>query len=261
MLPNPNKFKNHTLELVKSEHHSSYSATTNDIDLNDYHTNLLKAKEQQQNLAMGNDTITNPTILLYELFNMKLLRSFDNSISAIFNKYIGYSKKYKSLTISLIADDVKTITIRKATNKSNEIVKWKTYGSKKFIPTKINSDDKFIFLASGMSEFILFEMFEFSYILLQSDGMYRNISKETIGQCKDKTIVILADNDDTFKSIIPPLKEMFNLLKMIVIDFEKVLNKKLLKGYDFRDFCNEINNKKEILKILENEIIKGLKDV
>ncbi len=41
-----------------------------------------------------------------------------------------------------------------------------------------------------------------------------------------------------------------------MIDFEKVLGRKLPKGYDFKDFCNQIADATTI----KEKLIKGRKD-
>ena len=198
---------------------------------------------------------------MYELFGQNFLRSFKTDLRPILNKYIGYSKKYKSLTISIFNKNnkVETIAIRKAFDKDGNEVKWKTYGSKKFIPYKIK--DNYIFLAVGMAEIILLESMDVSYILLQADGMYRHISQDLINQTVGKNIIILKENDNSFESLILKLQEIFTAANIIVIDFEKVLKTTVPKGYDFRDFCKRIGNIVEVERLLEDEIISSNFDV
>jgi len=191
-----------------------------------------------------------------ELISKKLWSSLEDrkSAGAKISKYLGYSSKDRSLTISLFnGDKIECIAIRKSGN-----IKWKTLGSKTFIPS--NLDDDFIFIASGMSEILLFEMLNFSYLLLQSDSVYKHL-EQFREPLKDKVLIVLQENDNSSKKLTANLKQMFSELEIVVIDFTKVLNRDLVKGYDFRDFCNEIENVTEIKRTIENEILKGLENV
>jgi len=168
---------------------------------------------------------------------------------------IGYSERDKSITIHLFdRETVQTIAIRQSNDKNGKPIKWKTLGSKKFIPYEIN--DEYIFLFSGMAEILIMEMLGLSYVMLQSDGMVRHLPLELKEQSKDKTIVVLQDNDDSFRTIVPKIESFFSESEILVIDFEKLLGRELDHGYDFRDFCNEIKDAKEVMDLLENEIIR-----
>jgi len=222
---------------------------------------LLISKKKQENLSMNSNSIVNPTNLLYEIFNKKFLLSFTypNQIPQVFKKHIGYSAKYQSLTISIFdyEDNVKTIAIRKAKDQNNAPIKWKSYGKKAFVAHRIF--DEYIFLGVGMAELILFEIMLISYILIQADGMYRHITQEILAKCNGKSIIILKENDDSFEKLIVKLQSVFINSNIIIIDFEQVLLKKLTKGYDFRDFCNEINAINKVEQMLKNEIIKQIR--
>jgi len=198
------------------------------------------------------DPEVNPTTLIYELIRKEVITL--QGVRA-WKPYLGYSEKYKSLTISLLDDKgkVQTTAIRSVTDRDGKTVKWKTYGSKKFIPYRI--EDNFVFLFSGMAEILLMDNFELSYIQLQADGMLRHLPEQLKDLCKSKTIVVLQDNDDSFKNIVPGIKSFFARSEVLVIDFEQVLNRQLKKGYDFRDFCNEIKEPKRIMQLIETEII------
>ena len=137
-------------------------------------------------------------------------------------------------------------------------IKWKTYGSKKFIPYIIKDD--FIFLAVGMAEFIILEAMNVSYILLQSDGMFHHISDDIIAKAQGRNIIILNERDSSFGNLILKLQGIFVNSNIFLIDFEEILNRSLKKGYDFRDFCNEIGNIVEVEILLEEQIIKQVKE-
>ena len=89
--------------------------------------------------------------------------------------YIGYSFKDSSLTLSVFNDaDVEAVTIRKSGT-----IKWKTFGSKIYIPTKLTGK-KDVYLASGMGEILLMDLMGWDYIGLQSDGISKHLQKPDI---------------------------------------------------------------------------------
>lgn len=188
--------------------------------------------------------------LVQKLFNGGFWNSCPNLNGGVHR--FGYSPKDGSLTIHLydVNRTVQTIAIRESGK-----TKWKTYGSKKFVPFDIHDD--FIFIYSGMAETIICERLGLSYIGLQSDGMVKHLPIELKELARNKNLIILADNDTSFKKIIPTIKQFFEYSRTIVIDFEKVLKRELPKGYDFRDFVNEIGNADVVLSLLEENIIKG----
>lgn len=257
-LPDAEKFKAHKLEFCKSNTFAKLSATS-EIDLEQYHRNLMAAKSKQLKLVQNGGKEVNPIDLLYELFSKKFLESFECATFPVFDKHIGYSKKHQSLSISLIEDElVKTIAIRHSFDQDGNLVKWRTHGSKKTIPYKIK--DEYVFFGVGMAEFILFEMMKISYILIQSDSVYRNIDKKLIAQVHGKNIIILKENDASFEKLIVELRQIFIGSDIFVIDFEKVLQKPLPKGYDYRDFCNEIGDINIVEEKLEQELLRQIKD-
>ena len=187
--------------------------------------------------------------ILTELINPQIFGSHDRR--ELCKERLGYSTKYRSLTISLLdGDEVKAVAIRKAGD-----VKWLTYGAKTFTPYRIK--DEFVFFYSGMAEIILMEALNLSFIGLQSDSVLHHLPEELKELCRDKVVVILQDNDKSFKSMVPKIRKFFEHSDTIIIDFENLLDRKLPHGYDFRDFCNEIVEPKDILELLENEIMRG----
>ena len=168
-----------------------------------------------------------------ELINPHLWNGKENSLC------IGWHGGYKSITFSLFdKDELKAIVIRSATNKDGDHIKWKTYGSKIFTPSKIRSSDRIIFIASGIGEYLLFELLDVSYIAPQSDSVTSGITATMIESAKGKIIVYLQDNDDSGKKLTTKLEEIFHESIFVVIDFENVHDKDLPHGYDFRDFAN-----------------------
>lgn len=97
---------------------------------------------------------------------------------------------------------------------------------------------------------------------------------------QDKYLILLLDNDDSCRKTINPIKEqlanpgntiiieMIDLLqtKAFLTDTTGIVsiesrkkwqehhNKILDKGYDFKDFCNEVKNPQTIEEILKNTI-------
>ncbi len=258
-LPSIDGFSAHQLKFTTT-HTFMKQGSTQDIDLNKFHKNLLLSKERQQDLAMQREDVINPTHLLYEIFNKEFLFSFNYMIHPIIGKYIGYSKKYESLTISIFDEKniVQAIAIRRAKDIAGETLKWKTYGQKTFIPYKINDD--FIFLASGMSELLLLEMLKVSYILLQSDSIFRHISHDIIDQVTGRYIIVLKENDNSFDELIIKLKPIFHASTIIIIDFEDMLNMPLKKGFDVVDFANYIKDIHLFEKMIENQITAYIKE-
>ena len=186
------------------------------------------------------DGFINPTTLLYELIDRDIWRP---NGSHVIRKHIGYSEKYKSLTVSLFdGDDVMAICIRNATDRDGNPVKWKTYGSKRFIPHRIfDAEDPTIFVGYGIGEFLLFELLELNYMVLQSDSIAHTLFNNPYAPLlEDRYIFALVDNDTSCKATVEQLQRYYRSCRVYGIDFEHLLDRKLPKGYDFRDFCNEI---------------------
>ena len=243
------------------------------FNLNEWHGNFKKALQKQELIAINAiqlpDDFTNTSALMYELIDRDIWRLPRGK--EVKDRYLGYSSKYKSLTISLFEDkEVKTICIRKATDKKGNPIKWKTYGSKRFIPYRIfDEEDPSIFVGYGIGEFLLFELLELNYMILQSDGIALNLANNPYTpDIEDRYIFALLDNDESCKATLEHLKNSFKNCKVYPIDFENILDKELLKGYDFRDFCNDVAKevrgdkylanptdiKKAILEYLSQEI-------
>ncbi len=162
----------------------------------------------------------------------------------------GWSPKDQSETIHLVDNEgkVKTIAIRRSGD-----IKWKTFGSKKYCPYDIKDD--YVFLFSGMAELVIIKMLGLSYVMIQADGMVKHLPYELKSIAANKVIIILQDNDESFKNIVPEIVNFFDSSEVITIDFEEVLGRNLKKGYDFRDFCNEIKDAKKVMNLIENQII------
>lgn len=168
-----------------------------------------------------------------ELINPFLWNSKESSLS------IGWHSIFQSITFSLFdKDELKAIVVRHSKDKEGNIIKWRTYGSKTFTPSKINANDGVIFIASGIGEYLLLELMGVSYIAPQSDSVTSGITPAMIESSRGKIIVYLQDNDDSGLKLATKLQEIFCESVFVVVDFENVQDQELKHGYDFRDFAN-----------------------
>lgn len=235
-LPDPKDF---------SEHKTVYAATRpkeseKSYDIKKIHKNFME-----------NRKIVDPAVLIKkgnELIDYHFYKSTPHPAAA--KDLFGYSDRDDSPTIHLTDKEgnIQTVAVRESRG-----VKWRTYGSKKFIPYEI--DDDFIFLFSGMAEIVIMKMLGLSYIGIQADGMVKHLPEELKELTEGKTIIVLQDNDKSFRDIIPEIKSFFRKSEVMVMDFERILDRELKHGYDFRDFCNEIKDAKKVMERLEIEII------
>ncbi len=253
-LPDPTQFANHSAALTTVKR-STPTKPSYDIDA--MHKRFIADMDELREwfireIPSAADPEVNPTTLIYELINKEVITL--KGVRA-WKPYLGYSHKYKSLTVSILDDSgkVQAIAIRSSIDRDGKEVKWKTYGSKTFIPYRL--EDDFIFLFSGTGELLLMDNFDLSYIQLQADSMIDHLPEQLKDLCDGKTIVVLQDNDDSFKKIVPKIESFFTRSEVLIIDFEQVLNRQLSHGYDFRDFCNEVRDPVKVMQLLETEII------
>jgi len=172
----------------------------------------------------------------------ELYPCYDGDVNSI-RSFLGYSDFYNSLTIEL--DGIAT-AVRNANGQ-----KWKSFGSKQYIKTKIKTDDEYIFLASGMAEIIALEEFGYSYILLQMDGVRLDEVEEP-----NKIVVVLQENDESSRKLTQRCIEHFDRVK--VVDIAQCFKKNAPKNYDLRDFINDQNDFK-ISKIKLDAIVDFIK--
>ena len=121
------------------------------------------------------------------------------------DRMIGFDTKHDSFTVSLIdGDEVKTVAIRRAGD-----TKWKTYGSKRFTPFRID-ERPVVYVVYGMKEILLLECAGWPYIGFQSDGMANrpaNVENADLNKEKasGKVLALLLDNDTSCKETVGPL--------------------------------------------------------
>ena len=188
------------------------------------------------------------------------------------NKFIGYDDKNNSLAINLIDDklNIKNIKRRKVGN-----IKWLGLkgGDGKFAPSRLTGKE-FVFVASGIAEFMILHASDLDYVVMQSDGIDINHLLP-----RAVTAVIIEDNDK--KDIEKKEDEEFRCFKnpsqfnpfqkkvtkkilgeKIAINFEKVLDRELKAGYDLRDFITEFpNNWKSLIETEIDNLSKKIEKV
>ena len=266
-LPNPKDFGSFKVKLSKS---IKFDDVVSNYDLNKIY-NAIK-------------NIPIPSGRVPKLIDLQILKH-NPKAKEIKKEFICYSKFDDSIAIVLKdKEEIKAIAINRTKDKDGNIIKWKTFGSKKYIQAKIKDD--FVFIVYGMGEIILCELLEISYIAFQSDSITYglNNNKQWIEEIKpliqDKYLILLLDNDESCRKTIEPIKEQLTnpenaiVIEMIDLLFVKAFrtdtsgllsnearkvwlednNKILDKGYDFRDFCNETKNPQEIEEILKETI-------
>jgi len=187
-----------------------------------------------------------------------------------------YDKYNQSLAIVLKDnDEVKTIAIQHSKDKEGKPIKWKTYGAKKYIPHRLESD--YIVVVYGMKEIVLCNLFELSFIGFQADSIAKGVKhnlqfqNEIKPKLKDKNLFLLLDNDKSCRDTINPLKEelkdVCNIIKPI--EMQDLIANYVLSGgtdvdvndnFDFTDFINHVKDISKIQKILEDEIKWSLQD-
>ena len=266
-LPNPKDFMNFKAELLKT---IKFDEVEPNYDLN-------KIFDSLQNNSI-------PKGYISKIIDLQILE--DNpKTKEILKEFICYSKIDDSIVIVLKdKEEIKTIAIHRTKDKEGNLIKWKTLGSKKYIHYKIKDD--FVFIVYGMAEILLCELFDISYIAFQSDSITKNLqnhkqwNEEIKPIIQDKYLILLLDNDDSCRNTINPIKEQLeNPCNSIIIEMIDLLQTKafltdttgivsieskkkwqehhqgnLIKGYDFKDFCNQVKNPKTIEEILKNTI-------
>lgn len=175
---------------------------------------------------------------IMELF--PFIHSSDFSIYNENSAYLAYSYYDNSLTVEY--DSVSSV------RRGRDGTKWKTFGSKSYIPYE-DRGSEYVFISSGMAEPLLFRTMNLSFIGLQTDNIQLsnldNIKKEFIG----RKFVILEENDESSRKLSNKLIEYFG--SAYVLPLAKILGKENVKGFDFRDFVNEIGNIENSFSILD----------
>jgi len=260
-LPNPKEFKSFKADLSKR------------IKFDDVEPNYDLNKIYE---AMKKNTI--PRGRVSQLLNTEILKSFSN-IQSVLKKCILFDKMNNSIAIAIKEDEeIKTIAIHKSKSKEGDLIKWKTLGSKSYIPYSIRDNSKVVFVLVGMKEYLLMELMELDYIVMQSDSIVKGIHfndqwlEEIKPQIKDKLIVYINENDRSSQECINPIKEeLQNHSQVLEIDINNLFlfhiigvgnggrAEPLTKGYDFIDLCNAYNDIESIQTTIKEFIQMELK--
>lgn len=198
-----------------------------------------------------------PKGFISQLLDVEVLNSFNNT-QEVLKRCILFDKINNSLAIAIKEDDeVKAIAIHKSIDKEGNKQKWKTLGSKSYIPFKIRDEAKIVFILVGMKEYLLMELLEhLDYICPQSDSIVKGLSRnkqfldEIKPKLENKLICYINENDESSRELIHPLKEEHpNILNIDINDFYLFhiianggADTELPRGFDMVDMVNMFRN-------------------
>jgi len=154
-----------------------------------------------------------------------------------FSNYQKDDTSYHSLTIELPLASA----IRKGIFRGQE-TKWITNGQKTYIHQNIKND-AYIYIHSGMSEILMSEIMGLSYIGVQADS----ISIDGLDKFEGRTVVVLEENDLSSQKFSEKCVKHFDNVKIIKLG--ELSKNEAQKGFDFRDWANEVGSW-DMLKIL-----------
>ena len=182
------------------------------------------------------------------------------------NDNIGYDDVNDTLVIAIIDEKSRVRNLKK---RQIGNIKWLGMkgGDGRYAPHRLTGK-KFVYIASGLAEFMILNASELDYIVMQSDGADIN---QLIPH--NATAVILEDNDK--RDIVNQEDRKYQCYKnpnqynpfkkkvtdkiygdKIAISFEKILNRELKAGYDLRDFVKD--EPEYWLELIEVEVEKQL---
>jgi hypothetical protein len=197
--------------------------------------------------------------------NLKAVNSETVKLKSIISHYkdkYGYIHTHSSLVILLYdKEELKTAAIRRHKTTSGELIKWyKIKGSSaKFIPYRLTDNYSYCFVAFGMAEALIFNILGLEYFILQSDGEAYNLPsnpyfKAIKEKLKGMDILILPDYDESgFKAATALKAHLKSITDPRIIEFYKLVNNPK-KGFDFRDYILQIQDKDLIIENLINLI-------
>jgi len=139
---------------------------------------------------------------------------------------LGYSGYHDTLTF-----EMPDLSINRRTQKGKWVA---TSGNKRnYIPYRIDDSSPYVYLYSGMAEIIACEAMGINYIGLQMDSSDKFINKEITAAMKDKTLIVIEENDESSQRLSQRLRCLFMDVKILKIGANKSY------GYDLRDFVND----------------------
>ena len=241
-LPNPRTFGSFKAELSKT---IEFDSTRPKYDL------------EQIYRTMKANTV--PKGFISQLLDVEVLNSFDNT-QEVLKRCILFDKINNSVAIAIKEDEeIKAIAIQHSKDKNENISKWKTLGSKSYIPFKIRENAKVILLLVGMKEYLLMELMEhLDYICPQSDSIIKSLNRneqwinKIRQKLKGKLVVYVAENDESSRGLYSYLKEEHpNILNIDINDFYLFhiigagnggADTELPRGFDMVDLINMFKN-------------------
>lgn len=242
--------------------------------------NIYNLEEEMKKIGITYSTGTIKYFELTEIFgdefigkfdyqNNEILKAVESNMVKLKSYITHYTDKWNNLhthssLVIILYDEkgeLKTASIRRYRTKSGNIIKWyKIRGSKaNFIPYRLNDNYSYCFVAFGMAEALIFNMLGLEYFILQSDSNAYNLPynpyfKAIKEKLEDRDILILPDYDESsFKAATSLKAHLKDFSNPSIIEFYKLVNNPS-KGYDFRDYVLEVQNKDLIIENLLNLI-------
>ncbi len=144
-------------------------------------------------------------------------------------QYLGWNNYHDTLTF-----EYPKLSINRRTAKG----KWigERTNKRTHIPYRIDDRSKHVYLYSGMAERIAVEEMGLNFIGLQMDRSDKEITDDIKLAMTGKVLVILEENDKSSQELSQRLRHLFLNVKVIPVGAEKK------RGYDFRDFVNDLNS-------------------
>jgi len=262
-LPDPTDYKNFTPKApIITFKENSYNLNEEIKKFNLYDTGTIKYFELVELFGdkfIGRLDYQHNEILEAVNSDMVEVKTY---ISHYYGEY-GDFKTYTSLVVLFYDENknLKTASIRRYRTKSGELIKWyKVKGSSaNFIPYRLRDNYTFAFVAFGIAEALIFNILDLEYFILQSDSTAYHIDKNPYFKAikkklEGRSILILPDYDEScFKASTALKKHLKGFCKPEIIEFYKLV-KNPFKGYDFRDYVKEIQDKNLIIENLLNLI-------
>lgn len=145
---------------------------------------------------------------------------------------------YSTYVDNYVEDDRLTVeiamasAIRRAYYK-DVLVKWKTAGFKQYIHAKINEQDDFVYITSGMAEILALEIMGVSYFGVQSDSVSIEELETT------KIVIVIEENDESSRKFSQKCIKHFKNVRIVK---PYLMARSNQKGFDLRDYINHIGS-------------------
>ena len=124
---------------------------------------------------------------------------------------LGFDMKQMTLTVSVFNEDR---SIAANTFRRVDDIKWLTHGTKRPPAMRLTGKGR-VYFASGMGEALMLEILGVDYIVIQSDSVVKHLPEVEIAE-----LVILPDNDESFRKIIPFVVGRLRPARAFVVEWE-----------------------------------------